>query len=453
MRLSNLFNIATSSLFTFQQALSITSNNIANANNPNYSRQKLIMGSEKPEIIGGFEFGKGVKIEDIMRVRNGLTDTQIRAYNEIYWSANKSANILGGIESLFSDPSEVGLGGLVDQFFNSWEELSVDPASSPLRTSVVQSAQKLAAKLQTTYKGIQNVKSNIKAESHELVKSVNTITKQLQVLNGEIYTSQINGGMAGDLLDKRDELIDKLSELVNINVSYDNSNVANIAIGGVFAVDRFHSVDLKMEELEGGRLVLKSADGNGTVSLTGGELYAVKEMYTNTIPGYLEHLDRVGNHLMESVNAVHNKGYNITDPPGTGLNFFESYDNGVLKINSEILEDTNFIAASIDGAHGNNDLALLIAEIKGQKVDGEFTISEIYTNLVSGLGHDKQLQDQNTDSYELVLNQLQNQKSAYSGVSIDEEMTNMLKFEKSYQAAARLINVADDMFDTLLNMI
>ena len=452
MAINKLFDISRSSLFAYQQALSITSGNIANANNPNYSRQQVVLGTLPPDYRAKFAFGTGVTIDQVVRVKNNITENQLRNYYQKFYASDKHSEILGKVETLFSEPSELGLSNFINEFFNSWDELAVNPGSGPLRNNVIQSAQKLSSKVQSVYEGLDLLRSDLKEEGSELVNSVNYYLDQIKVLNSDIYQASITGVSANDLLDDRDAVINELSKLVNINVSIDNNNIATISIGGVFAVDRVYANHFKLVE-ENGRLSVKSEDENSKVALTGGEIFAVVDTYSNKIPQYYNDIDAIMNQMVQSVNELHSSGYTNTEPPQTGINFFEGYSHGVLIINQDILDDPNLIAASGDGTSGNNEIALALAELKNQGlVDGK-TFSEKYTDLVSKIGHQKQLNEQNANSFGLVIEQLELQKSSESGVSIDEEMINVMRFQRAYDAAAKLIKVADELLETIVNMV
>lgn len=456
MSLSKLFDISRRSLATYQRALMVTSHNISNANNPNYSRQIVTLGTEAPDFRANLVFGSGVKIENIVRVKNQLTENQIVSYNQDYSYYERQSGVLGQIETLFSEPSDLGLSNLIDGFFNSWDELAVNPTSVPLRTNVVQAAQKMSSKFQNLYEGLSTIKKDLKSEADSIIKSVNNLTQEIQVLNKQIYENTVVGNSANDLLDQRDAAIRELSGLVNVTVSYDKDNVANISIGGVFAVDRVQKVDFQLKE-ENGKLFMLTEDGNAKAAVNSGELFAVTDSYSNKIPKYQKNLDEIANAIFTKVNEIHSTGYSLNDPgapdPAPGRNFFDNYGFGVFKINEEILDDPNNLAISADGTDGNNEIAIKLAELRNSKVLGDNTISESYSNFVSGIGHEKQLNDKNTESNALVLNQLEQQKASYSGVSIDEEMSNVIMYQRSYDAAAKLIRVADEMLETLITMV
>ncbi len=286
---------------------------------------------------------------------------------------------------------------------------------------------------------------------------------QLAKLKG-VYNGRVKGSRTSvkvffdkyqnvnDLLDKRDALVDELSNIVNINVVYDNTNSAVISIGGALAVDRMHSSVFVAEEVNG-KLNLKIKDGSYPIVLTGGELNALSQVYSKKIPAYQEKLDAVINKLVEAVNVEHVNGYTITDPQETGLNFFEGYVNGELVINQELLDDPNKIAISLDGTEGNGEIALRIAQLTDAALLDGNTLQESYSSMINGLGNDGMLQNNYTQANQMVLDELAQLRASQSGVSVDEEMTNVLKFQRTYEASAKLITIADEILQTILNMV
>ncbi len=452
MGLSGLFEISRRSLTTFQQALNVTSNNIANANNPGYSRRQVVLGTLPPDNRSTLSVGMGVKIEQITRARDRIADAQIISYNQENAYSKKQSSVLGHIETVFSEPSELGLSNMINQFFTSWEELTVNPSSSPLRTNVIQSTEKMASKIESITDSLKLLKGDLRQDAENLTQEMNRYIGQVEELNKQIYDAEVVGKSAFDLLDKRTEVLRELSKMANINVTYDDKNVANLSIGGIFAADRISSVKFKAE-IEDGKVFLKTEDGQAKVKLTGGEMFAVTNSYNKLIPEYESKIDTIASTIFTKVNEYHLQGYSDTNPQLTGLNFFESYSEGVLKINKEIVRDPSLLAVSADGTPGNSDIALRIAGFKDEKVLNGKTVQESYNDFISNIGNLKMLNDQKTDASTLVIKQLDLQQAEISGVNIDEEMIDILKFQRSYDASAKLIGIADEMLQTLLNMV
>lgn len=452
MALTKIFDISSRSLAVYRRALEVTSHNIVNSANENYSRQRIMLETETSNLTAGIVWGNGVKIDSVQRMRDKLVDAHILTTNQKFSDSNRQSALIGQIEDVFSEPSDLGISNLLTTYFNSFNELAVTPNSLPLRTNVLNAANNLSAKVTTINESLASLKGDIKQEFNQKVNEVNSLLKQIHQINYEQFSNAYNGVPVNDLLDQRDALVDKLSQLVNINVVYDNTNSAVISIGGALAVDRMHSADFVAEEVNG-KLNLKVKDGSYPIVLTGGELNALSNVYSKKIPDYKEKLDTVINSLVEAVNAQHVNGYTITDPQETGLNFFEGYVNGELIINQEILDDPNKIAVSADGTEGNGDIALAIAQLTDAKLLGGNTLQESYSSLINDIGNDGMLQNNYTDANQIVLDELDQLKASQSGVSVDEEMTNVLKFQRTYEASAKLITIADDMLRTILEMV
>jgi flagellar hook-associated protein 1 FlgK len=452
MSLSRIFDIARSGLSAYQAALDVTSHNVANASNENYSRQRVELSARNPQNLAGLVWGTGVQIDQVTRARNQLIDTQIRNTNSNYYNMKQRSDVLTQVESFFPEPSDSGISSLINSFFSSWNQLAVTPNSATLRADVVRSAQNLASQVQTVYQGLDEIKTNLVNDANSKVQDLNKLLKQVQTLNVQISSASVQGGNSNDLMDQRDAVIDQISQIVNINVSYDSSNSALISVGGVFAADQNTAVEFKVDSVNE-KMALVSSDGNNTAVINGGELFAISDTYTNNIASYQTKLNDVMGALTDSVNSVHSTGYTAANPPQTGVNFFDSYKDGVLKINDSILSNYNNIAASSDGTVGNGDIAVKIADLNNQPVMNGSTISDSYNTLVSGIGNDKLASDQLMDSNQLVLQQLQDQRSSYSGVSIDEEMSNVIQYQRSYEASAKLITVADSMLQTILGIV
>jgi flagellar hook-associated protein 1 FlgK len=452
MSVSRVFDIARRSLGVYQNAIYVTSHNISNASNPNYSRQRVIFGTEYAEMNGGFVWGSGVKIDEINRVRDKLNDSQIRLNNQKLAYNQSRSVLLGQLESVFTEPTDLGLASVANEFFNSWSELSVTPNSMALRNNVIQKAEKLSNRINNLREEIDTMKSGILSDFKSKVTSLNSLIAQINDLNQQIIKTSAVGQKPNDLIDKRDQAIDELSKLANISVSYNENDAAMISIGGVFAIDNVNYVQFKITQ-SNGKLQLSTKDGDTSMSLTGGELFALSETYSNTIPDYMSQLDGIVNAIYEKVNDEHQKGYTIDNPPQTGLKFFESYINGELKINEYILNDPKKIAISSDGTNGNGDIAVAISELQSAQILNGTTISEAYSFLVSNLGSDKLNAVEIAEGSELVSAQLEQQRSSVSGVSIDEEMTNLIAYQRSYDASAKLIQVADEMLETIMEII
>jgi len=452
MSLSRTFDIAQSGLTVYQEALDVTSHNIANASNSDYSRQRAVLTTAPSTQNANLIWGNGTQMQEIQRVRDTLTDQMVRDNNQKYSDNNEHDIILGNIQSLFSEPSNNGLSNTITAFYNSWQQLSVTPNSTALRNNVIQAAQSLSNQVQNINSGMNSIKSDVLNNANSDVTTLNNDLQQIQSLNQQIFAAQNAGQQPNDLMDSRDKLIDEVSNLANINVTYDSGGSAVISVGGSFAVDRSSSSQFSAS-LVNGKIVIKNSNGTSLSGLSGGELNALTDIYNNKISAYQTSFDQVVNQIMNGVNSQTSAGYTTTNPPQSGINFFDNYNKGVLSINQQVLNDPNMIAASGDGTAGNSDIAVNIGGLINQKDTNGNTVVDNYATLVSQVGSDKQYASNTANSYQLLLNQLQTQKSSYSGVSVDEEMTNVLQYQRAYEASAKIMTIADQMVETLINIV
>lgn len=452
MAITKIFDISSRSLSVYRRALEVTSHNIANANNPAFSRQRIIFETDISDLNAGKVWGNGVRIADVQRVRDSLIEAHIRETNSKFYNNSRQSQLINNIESFFAEPGDLGLSNLFAGFFNSFDELATAPNSLPLRSNVINAAQKLAAKVNSVNSSFIRLKKDIKDEFQNQVQAINTLLKQIYQINKEQFNNSYKGLAVNDLLDKRDELINQLSQIVNISVTIDQNNNASISIGGALAVDGLHAAEFEVAE-ENGKLNLKLKGGNIPIVLNGGNLNALSVIYSEKIPEYQQKIDQIVNSFVDAVNQAHSQGYSITNPPQTGLNFFDSYENGKLKVNETILNNPEMISVSADGDSANGDIALQIAGLRDAQLVNGSTIIDSYSAFINGLGNDALLQSNFAQSNDLVLSQLEDQRQSLSGVSIDEEMTNVLKFQRSYEASAKLITVADEMIKTILEMV
>ncbi len=455
MALTRLFEISSKSLATYQRALSISSNNIANAANPNYSRQRAILTTTEPDHSTNIELGTGVDITDVERVRNTILDSQIRKYNGYKEDADYRTSVMGNIESLYSEPTDAGLSNLIKKFFNSWNELAGDPASISYRNQVVNSARQMTDKIKSIYSGMDVVRNDLKADASEAVKSINRILTNLADVNQQIYNASTTNKTVNTLMDSRDQLLKELSKYANLNVHINNDNTATVSMGGVNVIDRSNAYELSVNTVSsGGRNKLQVlVHGDTSLRLNSGKLNAMLDIYNEKIENYKDSIDSISNTIMNNVNSVHTTMQTIGTPPETNIKFFTSYSAGKLEINTDILSDPKKIAVSSDGSNGNSDGAIQIADIADKNlIDGE-SISGKYSDLLTDIANEKSTNTKQVETFDLVLQQLDSQQAQESGVNVDEEMVNVLKYQRSYDASAKLIKIADDILRTLIEMV
>lgn len=230
------FNIAKSGLFTQQKAIDVTSHNIANANTEGFTRQKAVIETTRPAYMpslnnsmGPGQTGTGSQVSSIERIRDSFMDFQVRTETSTYGQYDARQSFLNEIEGIFNEPSDTGISTLIGKFFDSWQQLSKQPQSSNARTVVVQQSAALADELNHTYKQLEDLKKNVNEVTKNTVFEVSNMLTQINQLNEQIIGVKVAGNIPNDLMDKRDLLLDQLSQKFNITV--DKRSFEGIDVG------------------------------------------------------------------------------------------------------------------------------------------------------------------------------------------------------------------------------
>jgi flagellar hook-associated protein 1 len=452
--LSGMLSTARRGLTASRIAMEVTSHNIANATTLGYTRQRADQSASMALMNGqGLFIGTGVNVDSINRLRDRLVDSQYRQANGSFGSANMRFNMLSQIESVLSEPSDSGLHSAMTKFFNSFQDLSAHPEDPGPRNAVIQQATNMVQTFNRLSSNFNTQRSNLIEDVQNKVTQINGLTRQIGELNQQIVTAHGAGGQPNDLMDARDRAIDQLSQLTGITASQDSNGAMLVSMGGVLVAGNGTSVQLQ-SALNGNAVKLTSTDGVD-VTIPGGELGGMLEMYNTTIPGYQSQLDSLATTLIDRVNAVHSAGYGLGNPPSTGLNFFTGNSASTIGINLQVSSNTNNIAASGNGQPGNNTNALALFGVSDEQLmaGNTLTFSQYYGRFVSSLGSAVASAKATAMGADLVLSQSENQRDAISGVSLDEEMTNLIKYQRSFEAAARLVNTTNELFQTVLNMV
>lgn len=463
MSIGRVFNTAVSTMQAYQKAIDIAANNISNSGNTEYTRERVLFGT----ITAENGIGAGIKVQDVQRVRNELTDAQIRKYQAQYSDAETKASYLSQIETIVSEPSDNGLSSYITAFFNSWDELTTNPNSLGSRSNIIEAAQELSDRIKETYDGLSGMKTTVRDEASTTVTEINTYLKEISSLNQKIYEADVRGMEANELKDQRDATLDSLSKLVNINVQMNDKGAAIVSVGGIEGADLISHHEFELINVDG-KLKLVSKEDNSIRSVvTGGILASDIDLYSNKIPEYLSKYENFVTTFAEKVNEVHKTGYTLIQNgvSSTNINFFGKlndagnlvvFDDGELVISNDVLNNTSNIAAS-DTANndGNCNIANKIARLGDQKISGlnNQTFLENYNSILTTIGTDKTSSNNAVESTDSILNTLKNQKSSESGVTLDEEEANVLVYQRAYAASAKLISVADELLQTLLSMV
>lgn len=451
--LSSILEIAKKSLNANQVGISVTSHNISNASAPGYSRQRLTMSASLPEKTMFGYLGTGVTPATVQRMREKFLDAQTQIATMDYGQAAKKEQMLKLAESYFQEPSSGGLNAMMTNFFNAFQNLSLHPEESASRNAVIQNATIMNDSFHRLSSGLTDLEREVYNEAVTKVDKINGFLKTIAGLDNTITSAVSQGLQPNDVKDQRDKLLTDLAQLVNIKATENEQGGTTIAIGGSTVVTNGNAVTLSITSTAGKIKILPN-NSSTEVTITSGELGALTTLYDTTISGYREQLDSVAKTMIDRINEIHSAGYGIGNPPSTGVDFFTGTDAVSIELNPALLSNINLIAASKDGSPGNNEVALEISGVQNERLmySNTSSVMQYYNSIVSRLGSEIQLLDTESTSKQLVLEQLQTQQNSVAGVSLDEEMTNLIQYQHGFDAAARVVNTVNEMFETLLNM-
>jgi flagellar hook-associated protein 1 FlgK len=459
-----MLNVARTALITQQKALDITANNIANVNTEGYSRQRLNMEQNEPVRYEGGTLGTGVRANrTIQRIYDRFLAGQIAgaASQQGRWDAQLET--LEKAELMFDDASGYGLNGAMTEFWNSWQDVANNPSGYTERATLLANTENLTMVFNKLSRDLSQVQGDSDLSIKGAVDSINGLTSEIASLNLKIAEVEAgNEHSANAFRDQRDLKLNALSSLVDVN-SFEDADgyLTIITANGHTLVDRTRSWDLTTETNANGfqDIFWESSSGaqqNITGDLSTGKLKGWIEARDVIIPEYLTRLDDMAVAMANAVNTQHNSGLDRNGDPG--LDFFSPFTGASdITVNGLIVNDTNLIAAAADteGVPGGNSNAIAVAEIQHRLLmsGGSATIDDFFNGLVSDVGWFVSQAKVNMDHQSTVSLQLATYREEVSGVSMDEEMVNMVQFQSAYNAAAKLVSTVDEMLEALIAMV
>ncbi len=467
-KISSLLDMGRRGMMLSQTALNTTSHNIANKSTEGYSRQRADIVTNPAIDEGRYRSGTGAQLGGINRVNNPWLEKQIEQEGSTFSFLDSKANALGGLENVINEQNVDGINASISKFFNSFRDLANNPESAVPRTQVREAAQSLIGQLQSAKKQIDGAAGGVAKSIQAGLDEVNVYGKEIAQLNEKIVNVEITGASANDERDRRDLLVKKLSEKMNITYAEDpQTGMVNITAGKtavLVAGTTSTRIYTTPSESEGPRVMYDLSKGGTafdvTDQFTGGSLGASLGVVgpKGEISQLGQHLEHMAYNIANEVNKVHQEGYDRYN--GMGVQFFDmSHPAGfsieTMSLNKEIMKDVGLIAAaSQPNSPGDNNVAQVLQNLQFQKVmgDGQYTFDNFYNSKVGEIGLATKGVNTSLESQRSTLDQLKNTRESISGVNLDEEASKMIEFQKSFEASARMIRVADEMFDTVLNL-
>ena len=466
-------NLAKRSLQTQQQGIEVTGHNLANVNNPAYARQRVSIqtSSTVPTRVG--PQGNGANVVSIQQLRSGLVDRQLQTEVSVtaflesrqtalqYAQANLGQQIdsksfgAEGPAAANGISGQHGIAESLSDLFAGFQGVANSPASPDQRQSLLVKAQGLAGQFNQVDRRLSALHSDLNDSLQADIGSANQLMDQIAHLNDRITNSE-NGstGVANDLRDERQQKVEELAKLVNIETVVGDNGSLDVSIGGLSIIAGKQVVDnLETYDAGDGQLLVRTRTAQSPLTLTSGSAQGTIDARDGAVASLRSSLDRVASLLISVVNQVHGSGFGLTG--STGADFFTGTNAATIKVNSSLMNNPALVqAAGVAGAVGDNQVANKLAALANQQLSGlsNQTFSGSYGQLVASLGEKLSATNDDLGTQKAVEGLLMRQRDSVSGVSLDEEMTELTKFQKAFTASARIVTTIDEMFDTVLNL-
>jgi len=455
--LSASLNIAVGSLLAEQGAIETTSNNIANVTTPGYSRQRADLTETSPIEVGNLTLGTGVQLQDVTSLRDSILD--LRVNQETQQQGKLNAFIGGGqqIQSLFNETSGTGLQAPLTALFNSFQQLSVNPSDLTTRQSVITSAQNLAQALNQTSNNLTTQQQNTDLAVKQSVEQINSLTSQIAQVNLQVAGAAGTGANAGPFIDQRQQLINQLSSYVDVStvdagggsVTLTTSAGTPLVVGGQsFALSTQPNATTGFQDIYSGST-------NITSQITEGQLAGQLQLRDQEIPSIRNSLDTLAYNLSNAVNTQQQAGYDLSGTAGGPLFTPLTQQAGAAAASKVAITDPNKIAASggpAPGNSGDNTNANALLALQNQQIVSGQTPIGYYGGLVFQVGNDVSSAQTQQQSGSLVLQQIQNLQGGVSGVDINEEAANLVRYQNAYQASAQVTSIINTLMLATINM-
>ena len=459
--LTALLNLSQNALLANQAAIDITSNNVANQNTPGYTRQIATWTSDSISLSSGAPSDSGVEVTAVSQ-RDRVLDQRVAQQTQLQSSTSAESSALDQLQGIFglsstsTAASSTTLGSDVDSFFNSLSSLEANPSDSSTRQGVLSAAATLASDLNSASSQIASQTSSLNQQVVGVVGQVNALTRSIAALNAQI-TSTSPTSDAGTLEDQRQQDIAQLSQYVGFNQTTTQDNgVTLTTTNGALLVSEGQSFALGTTVSGGNVQVTASssaANQNITAGLTGGQLGGTLEARDGTVATAASALDSLAFAIGSAVNAQNAAGVDGNGNQGAELFVLPATASGAAATIALATTDPNNVAAASvgQGSSGNGNATALSALGQAALVGGQ-SASGFFASFLTQVGTAAASSASSNTVQQASLTQLTTQQNSLSGVSLDEEASNLTQYQRSYEAAAKVFSIVDELLASALNL-
>ncbi len=475
MGILSVLQTGKSGMNTAKAGIATSGHNIANAGSEGFSRQRVQSEADITLQMSGNAasnpLGQGSRVSRVERINDEYLERQLREGARDLAHHEEKQVYLNQIEDVFNEMNGDGLNRVIARFHNDFRKLSNDPTSEAIRQSVRESSEAMVRDFRRLRSEVESIRGHIDNRIEGSIKELNALAKEVAELNEKISQTETQAcDGANDLKDRRDLLIKKINQYVDVSTHKDSSGAYNVNIKGVgplvtgVLVQDYNLARHQGNDAEGvvdaSIQIRRSAHGGEFITgrFAGGKLGAQIAVRDQAVNKTLERLDELAYNLSNAVNELHEKGY--TADGATGIRYFQKLDSlkgaaANLALTGDIRDSVHNIATALQpGAPSDNRNALAIANIQnaGLMNGGKTSVDDFYNSIVSEVGVASARNRESAGQQQSIQTQLAKVRDQVSGVSIDEETTNLMQFQHAFDASARVIKVADEMLNTVLSL-
>ena len=464
-------SMANRSLQTQRQGTEIAGHNLANVNTPGYSRQRvsIVTGTHIMTEIG--HQGTGADVVSIRQIRDALLDRQITGEASVRGAHESKQRALQFMQAALgqvidrqssgaeaaaaaSGGGQNGIGDKLSDLFNAFQSVSVSPTSTSDRQVLLIKAQSVATQFNQVSQRLTDLGSSLNDSLALDVEQANVTLADIAKLNEQIINAEIGGSTANDLRDIRQQRIEDLAKITKIQAVEQSNGGVDVSVDGVTLVSGPNALhQLETFDAGGGQILVRTLTGAVPLNVAGGSMQGTIEARDMDLQFLRDDLSTLASNLISQVNAIHSTGYGLNGT--TGESFFTGSTAADIGINSALVNDPSRIQASgQSGAVGNNSVVLQLAQLADANVAalGDQSFTNNYGGAVARLGQSLSGINTQLSNQQIVEQMLTRQRDSVSGVSLDEEMTDLIKYQRAFEASARLITTIDELLQTVVNL-
>ncbi|MEO8100179.1 MAG: flagellar hook-associated protein FlgK [Acidobacteriota bacterium] len=435
---------STNALRVYGSALAVVQNNIVNANTPGYAKQI-------PQVFPGAVDG-GFLSSPSVTSRSQYMEQAVRNQQQLLGDAQQRAADIGMVEGQFDLSSQFGIPGAINEFFNGFSNLAVNPNNAVARQSVVDLADTVTAAFNQSARGLQDIGTNVLGQTRATVAGINRLAERVAEIN---HAYRVSASAVSDpALDAQlNTALEELSGLVNFSTVRTADGAVNVYIDGQTILvmgeeQRPINVDFSTPQ----SIIRDAVGADITGQISSGQLHALVIEKNVLLPGYVADLNTLAASFADTVNTTLAQGVDKNGQPPPADFFIYSATSAAFTLSTNGIAPDQ-IAAALPGAPGGNANAIALSKLGSDPVLNGFTFTQYFGNLGSRVGRDVASARQQESQYQDTVAQARVQRGDISDVSLDEEATRLLEYQRSYQAISKMIGVLAELTQSVLNIL